>query len=512
LTEHNDQSSSVRAFRRINPELIAGLGDRRISVETARKFGVMSSADPNSPELHVYPYYDKDGIHVANKVRRRNGEPRFTWEGNKKTATLFGQNLFPPGCAKRLTIVEGECDAMAVYQMNELAKPGSNYPVVSVHSAGEAERCIAENLAYVNSFDEIVIAFDKDEPKHNPKDPSKPHYPGQEAARRVARLFEIGKIRILTLEDHKDANDYLKAGATKKFLKEWWAAPKFVPTGIKLGRDLWEDIANPPQYETIEYPFAGLNDKTYGLRLSEFVVVTAPPKIGKTTILKAIEYHILKNTESGLGLLHLEETNTDTALGLMSIEARKPLHLPDVREAVTQEELRHYYDSIVNNERLVIWDHFGSNTVDEVINVMRHMHAMGCKYVVLDHLSIVVSDQSGDERKQLDELATKIKMLCMELNMAVIAVVHQNAEGGIRGTKGIEQLANLVIRLTRNKMDPDEWRRSITRVDVTENRFVGRTGPACWLQYVESEGVLREITEDEAKLFENGGSPEDFEE
>lgn len=47
--------------------------------------------------------------------------------------------------------------------------------------------------------------------------------------------------------------------------------------------------------------------------------------------------------------------------------------------------------------------------MDAVLDKVRHMHALGCKYTVLDHLSIVVSDQSGDERKQLDEISTKLK-------------------------------------------------------------------------------------------------------
>lgn len=499
----------TKDFRSITPGYISEIPDRGFSQKTAEKFSVMSNTDVHNPELHVYPYMDKDGNHVANKVRRRSGEPRFVWEGDKAKAALFGQQLFPKG-GKTLTIVEGECDALAVYEMNELTRPGSNYAVVSVKSASEAYNDVRRNFDYVNSFEEIVLVFDRDEPKYNPANPSKPHQPGQEAARRVASLFEIGKVRVCTLEEHKDANEYLVNGKTRKFIKEWWSAPKFLPQGIKTGKELWEDIANPPNYETVPYPFEGLNTTTYGLRLSEFVVVTAPPKIGKTTILKAIEYHLLKNTDSGVGLLHLEETNADTALGLMSIEANKPLHLPDVREKVSTEELKHYYDSVVNSDQVVIWDHFGSNTIEEVLNVIRHMHAMGCKYIVLDHISIVVSDQSGDERKQLDELATKIKMICMELNIAVIAVVHQNAEGGIRGTKAIEQLANLVIRLERNKLDPDPWRRSITKVVVTENRFCGRTGPACFLKYEEEMGVLVELCEEEAKVYDSGGSIHDF--
>src|SRR5690606_17232135 len=137
----------------------------------------------------------------------------------------------------------------------------------------------------------------------------------------------------------KDANDYLKAGKGSDFQKQWWQAPTFTPTGLKLGSDMWDEISQPKNYETVNYPWDGMQAMTYGIRLSEMVVVTAETAIGKTSMLKAMEYHLLKNTERGIGLLHLEEPNSDTALGLMSIAANKPLHLPDVRAEVDNEEL-----------------------------------------------------------------------------------------------------------------------------------------------------------------------------
>jgi hypothetical protein len=151
------------------------------------------------------------------------------------------------------------------------------------------------------------------------------------------------------------------------------------------------------------------------------------------------------------------------------------------------------YDAVINNSRVVIWDHFGSNTVDAVLDKIRHMHALGCKYIVLDHLSIVVSDQSGDERKQLDEIATKAKTLCMNLNIALICVIHQNRQGQIRGTAGVEQLANIVIKLYRDNKDLNEWRRNVTKVVVEKNRFCGRTGPACFSSTMASQADSKNL-------------------
>ena len=479
------------------PEKYVELADRGISAQTAKRYGVTNIPDEHSVVKHVYPYYGPDGHHIANKIRRR--DKTFSWEGQHGLATLFGQSIFPAGSAKAITLVEGELDALAAYEMQ-----GSRYPVVSVHSATAAAKNVADNFEYLNSFERIIVNFDRDEPKVKPD--GSIHYPGQEAAIAVAGMFPIGKVHILTLEHAKDANDYLLARKSKEYVEEWWKAPVYTPSGLRLGRDMWDDINKPKNYETAPYPWEELNKLTYGIRLSELVVVTAETGVGKTSFLKEIEHHLLGCTKRGIGLLHLEEPNSDTALGLMSITANKPLHLPDVRKDITEDELRQYFLDTCDTDRIVIWDHFGSNSIHEVLSKIRHMHNLGCKYIILDHLSIVVSDQSGDERKQLDEITTKLKTLCMELNCAVIAVIHLNRQGQIRGTAGVEQLANMVIRLSRDKTDLDPWRRNVTSITVEKNRFCGRTGPGGCLYYDGETGRLSQLTEEEEKTFMSGAS------
>ena len=81
----------------------------------------------------------------------------------------------------------------------------------------------------------------------------------------------------------------------------------------------------------------------------------------------------------------------------------------------------------------------------------------------------------------------------------------------IRGTAGVEQLANIVIKLHRDKLDLDPWRRNVTKVVVQENRFCGRTGPACYLWYNEMTGRLMELDEEEILKFENGEGKRDDE-
>lgn len=488
--------------RRLTGELTAlktnfvELTDRKISRATAEKYGVWRDGGTT-----YFPYYN-DGKHLANKVRYPDKE--FSVQGDLKHSGLFGSNLFPPASAKFVTLVEGEYDALAAFEL-----VGSRWPVVSVRNGADgACRDVADNFEYLNSFPSIVVCFDKDQGKLNAK--GEIRYPGQEAAVAVAGMFPIGKVKVLTLADGKDANDYLKSGKREQFNREWWAAPSFTPTGLKLGRDMWSEISERKSYETVPYPWDDLNNQTYGIRLSEFVVVTAETGVGKTSVLKEIEFNIRKvSPDAGIGLLHLEETNGDTALGLMSIEANLPLHLPDVREFVKPEEMRGYFDKVIDTEKIVLYDHFGSNSIQEILNKVRHMHNLGCKYIILDHLSIVVSDQSGDERKQLDEIATKLKTLCMECNLAIIAVIHVNRQGQIRGTAGVEQLANIVIKLHREKLSEDSWRRNVVKLVVEKNRFCGRTGPGAYLWYNPDTGRLNELTKEQIAAYNSGGNAPD---
>lgn len=466
------------------------LPDRKISKDTCERYKVWRENGKD-----YFPSFS-EGRHVGTKWRNLENKRDQRWTGEQHE--LFGQNLFPPKSAKYITVTEGEYDAMSAYEMM-----GSRWPVVSVlNGTGTAVHDVRRNFEYLNSFEHVVLSFDNDDA-------------GKAAAKAVAALpWPAGKLQIMTHRLHKDANDYKLAGNGAAYTKEFWDAPKFVPDGLKFGSTLWDSVINRPNHFATNYPWDGLNAKTYGIRLSEFTVVTAETGIGKTSVLKEIEYKLLMDPEIkeknyGVGFLHLEEPDYDTALGLMSVHAGKSFYLPDVPR--TEEELREAYDAVVNNERVIIWDHFGSNTIEAVLNKVRHMAALGCKYIVLDHLSIVVSDQAGDERKQLDEISTKLKMLCMELNIALIAVIHQNRNGQIRGTAGVEQIANIVFKLYRDNTDPDPWRRNITKVVVEKNRFCGRTGVACYLWWNEMTNRLVELDQEEVQKYEEGGTVRDHE-
>jgi len=129
----------------------------------------------------------------------------------------------------------------------------------------------------------------------------------------------------------------------------------------------------------------------------------------------------------------------------------------------------------------------------------------------LDHISIVVSAQaSGDERKAIDEIMTKLRMLVQETGVALIVVSHLkrpdskgHEEGAatslaqLRGSGSIAQLSDMVIGLERNGQAEDQVERNTTRVRVLKNRFSGTTGPASALLYSRSTGRMTEVKDEE---------------
>jgi twinkle protein len=201
------------------------IGDRRISENTARKYRTKIKTNGSIISHHYYEYYNAEGSHIATKIRQVDGK-RIWSQGDMGDALLFGQNLFKSG-GKYITIVEGEIDAMSVYEML-----GSKWAVVSIKNGVQSavQNC-KQHLEYLNSFENVVVCFDTDKP-------------GIEASQKVAQLFEPNKCKIVRL-DHKDPNEYLKMGKAKEFVQDWWSAESYTPAGIlnlaKLGDSLYEE-------------------------------------------------------------------------------------------------------------------------------------------------------------------------------------------------------------------------------------------------------------------------------
>ena len=488
----------------LNEGNFIALTDRDISKNTAQKYGVKAVQDLKGKVIkHLYPYYNG---HELSATKYRNTVTKdFFVQGSYNETGLFGQQLFKSG--KYVTITEGECDAMAAYELL-----GSKWAVVSIKRGAQgAVKDIKESLEFFDDFENVIIAFDNDKA-------------GKDASVKVARLFKPGKARILTLPNGwKDPNDMLRSNKHKDFVESWWSAKVYTPSGVINVTEQREKFHNREKKQSIPYPYEGLNKKLYGLRQGELVTLTGGTGLGKSSVTREIEHWLVKQTQDNVGIIALEEDWRRTIDGILSIEANARLYIDQEREKFSKEELDKMFDILYDGEnknRVWVHSHFGTNDIDDIFTKLRFMIiGCDCKWIVVDHLHMLVSAvHEGDERRAIDAIMTRLRSLVEETGAGIILVSHlrrvdgnKGHENGIevslshlRGSNSIGQLSDCVIALERNQQsdDPDEAR--TTRLRVLKSRYTGDVGMAARVIYDAETGRLSELTNEDIE-FDNSG-------
>jgi twinkle protein len=454
---------------------------RGISKETLARYDVKTKVDPDGKPVAIGFKYPNG----ATKVRSLD-QKSFHWangsgnDGSNITPApgLFGTDRFTAGSHKYVTITEGELDALSLYQ-------ASGTPVVSVQSASSAVRdCIAER-AWLNSFERVYLAFDND-------------LPGKDATRSVAKLFDYNKLYQVKFDKRKDANEFLQNGEQDTLKQLFWNAKRYQPEEIVSHFEEFEKILAEQPKPGVPYPFPALNEMTYGIRTGESVLLTAQEGVGKTELMHAIEYQLLKETDNvPIGAIFLEEPKRRHLQAIAGLHLRRPVHLPDCfcKDGEISTALR---EAVGMDERLHVYSHFGSDDPDGLLDTIRFLvSARSCRYILFDHISMAVSGLAGeDERRALDYLSTRLEMMVKELDFGLIMVSHVNDDGKTRGSRYISKIADIRIDARRDTEHPDKVERNTTTLTISKNRFSGKTGLACRLIFDPETYTYSEVEND----------------
>lgn len=479
--------------------------DRGISVSTAKFFGVKTDMAGNV----FYPFYSKSTKELCG-LKIRSPDKQFIIVGKVvgEDVLLFGAQKFKGG-GKYCTTHEGEFDAMAGYEMND-----SRFANISVpNGAASALKAIKFNIDYLEAFDKNVLAFDGDEP-------------GRKAQQKCAPIFEPGTCLLMNYpEDQKDACEFSANNAGGIWKQLFWEASTYTPAGIVNLADDFESLFTRENRESIPSPWEGYDKKTRGFRYKELVTLTSGSGMGKSTVTRALCNHFLDSTDDNIGVLFLEEDKDRTRLGLMGYHIGLPLHLNEVFNETPREKIKEAFDATVGSGRMYAFNHFGSTQIDELLGRIRYLiKGLDCKWIILDHLSIVVSGIEGDdERKMIDVAMTKLRTLVEETGVGLILVSHLKRKGDgkahedggqislshLRGSQAIAQLSDIVIGLERNQQTSDPILRNLTLMRILKNRYTGETGLATHLLYNLDTGRLAEVTPEDLEFMDADGSEDD---
>jgi len=487
------EGEKVKEVFNIASGSINELKSRKISKDACEKYGVTSILDEDGMDLvHFYPHTNEQGESAT--CIRKVADKRFSWQGSPKNLKFFGQEVLGDG-GKMIIVTEGHCDALAVYDL--LRQQGKSYRVTSiVNGAQAAVKDFRTNYEWISNFEQIFTCFDQDEP-------------GQEAAKKVAELFPPNKVKNITFQGAKDANDLLKQNRSHDFLTSIFSAKESRPDGIVSVEDIFEDAIKPPVIG-LSFPWPTLTDATFGYRDGELWGIGAGSGCGKTEFFKECINHTINYHHEKAGVIFLEEPATKTLKVLAGKKVNKRFHIPAEKGGDwTVEELVEGINDLKG--KVYLYNHFGAKDWESIKPKIRFMVcALGIKRIYLDHLTALVA-QEDNEYKALNKLMEEMSSLCEELGCTIFYVSHlrkasgtPHEEGGrvtadqFKGSGAIVFWSHFLIGLERNQQAEDEDERNTTTLRVLKDRNTGlATGTTFKLKYNHNTGRWGELDEDE---------------
>jgi len=431
-------------------------GFRGINSVTCEFLGIKTHVDEGGNPI-LREYVSPDG----SKFRSIH-DKKFWVKG--KMPALGGAHLFNAGSAHYITVVEGEEDWAAAYQMLNEGKK-TTYPVVYLNSATIAKDALDGIYQYLSKFQTVRMAFENDEP-------------GKAAKATIAAMMP-GRTREVSLTKHHDASDYLTSGDEKEFTQAWANASVYTTDDIfHTADDVGKILDNEETESYVPTPFGDLNDLIKGIPLNHVTLITGMEGLGKTELLRALEFEIVA-TGTPIAILHHEETKRTTYLGLACYELGKNCRDPDkpISNVALKEAISSLSDEYKNLFLFEFKDDPDVNIIMEKINYL--VTVCGVKYVFIDPINqFFPTDGKTTHVQFLDDLSKRMAKYVTNHPVGIVVTAHVNDDGRTRDSRMISKECSIRIDLDRDHLADDDDERNTSHFMVSKNRPFSRTGAA----------------------------------
>ena len=331
---------------------------RGLNIETVKAFNIGLDIDHSGGHWLTIPHYEKGKLINIKSRSLPPAEKTFRRVKDCRSILFNGDCL---AANKTVYLCEGEIDALTLWDK------GEKNVIATTTGASSFDPAWVDQLKDVQK---IIIVYDPDEP-------------GQKGAREVARRLGYDRCFNVALPDGQDLNEYFTAGNTITDFIAYVSdnARQFDIAGIMtLAEGLnkfKEEINKPAQASGLKTGWTSLDRiiKT-GFMPGELVVLSAPPKIGKSTLaLQIVSYNALQDVPALFFCLEMRSTKIiqkitqchvkSEEIGMMEIEQTrtafkgKPLYLGYCYQKPTLENIVETIKAAIRRYdlRLVVFDH-----------------------------------------------------------------------------------------------------------------------------------------------------------
>jgi hypothetical protein len=390
-----DEGPFLEAHDRLlgDADAMAYLECRRITPETAKNFRLGLQQDRDGTRWLTIPQYAREKL--AN-VKYRTLPPA---EKNFRRVPGYPSVLFNLDAAQgshEIFLTEGEIDCMS------LAQNGFPNAVGATGGAGTFDPSWVDVL---KPFQKIYIVYD-------------PDGPGQEGAREVARRLGFDRCFNVILPDGQDVNEFFQKNGAAEFAALVDEARQFDVAGIisiKQGFEQLKAEANKTESTGLLTPWPSVNQRIKtGFRPGELVVVSAPPKIGKSTwALQVASFNALEDIPSLFFCLEMRPM----MLVKKIIQCQTRKEDPNLGEI---ESARRTF----TDKPLYLGYRYQRPDPNGVIGTIREaVKRYGLKLVVFDHLHFLCRSLTN-QTQEISLAVQDFKFLAEEMEIPVILIAQ----------------------------------------------------------------------------------------
>lgn len=370
---------------------------RGLSIETVKAFKIGLEIDRNGVHWLTIPHYEK-GMLINIKSRSLPPAEK-TFRRVKDCRSV----LFNSDCLNSETstvyLCEGEIDALTLVDKGEKAV------VATTTGAGSFDPAWIDQLKDVQK---IIIVYDPDEP-------------GQKGAREVARRLGYDRCFNVVLPDHQDVNEYFMAGNTiADFIRYMSEHARQVDVAGIMNFDdglkkLKEDLQRPEQATGLKTGWPSLDKiiKT-GFMPGELIVLSAPPKIGKSTLaLQIVSYNAYQEIPSLFFCLEMRPMKVIQKITQCHVKSEE-IGMAEIEQTRTD----------FKGKPLYLGYCYQKPTLENIIETIKEaIRRYGLKLVVFDHLHFLCRSITN----QVQEVGLAVqafKFLAEELEVPIILIAQ----------------------------------------------------------------------------------------